>query len=154
MSKIPFRSILSRPSTRLIFYTSVIDVFSYDTFSKKRVKVGQKDLVSFIDAPREDCEVYTKIARYNNGDLTALGGGSAKGIYTDVSGLPTDYNTIMNSVKRANEIVSQSGKKSISDYINSAFEQIRLEMTSKPTLESPIPPVDNSDKKEPITNEK
>lgn len=149
-----YRSIQDRPATALLSFPCVIDEFSYDNNTKKRVKVGQKNIVAFVDAPRDDCEVYTKICRFNNGDLTALGGGNAQGIYTDISGMPTDYNTIMNSVKRANDIVAKSGKKSISEYLNSAFEQIRMEMTSKPTLDPTVPFVENTTVKETITNAK
>lgn len=151
MKVFKFRSFQDRPATRILDYPRVVDEFAYDKNLKQRVKVGQKDIVAFIDTPREDCEVYSKITRFNNGDLTALGGGSAQGIYTDVSGFPTDYNTIMNSVKRANDIVAKSGKKSIEDYLISAFDQVRLEMETK---QNNLPPLENSTIKEPITNEK
>lgn len=105
-----------RPAVVLSF-PRVVDEYRYDTFAGDLVKVGSKDIVAFVNAPARDTLLITKIQRYLAGDLLALDGGNAKGIYTDISGMPSDYNTIRNSLKTVDTFVKSQGFASVADFL-------------------------------------
>lgn len=107
-----------RPKIPPIECPTMLNVYSYDSISKELVKVGEKNLQAFINAPAPDCSIYSKINRFVNGDLFALGNGNVKGVYTDVSGMPTDINTIHNLVKDVNRKIKAVGASEIPSFLD------------------------------------
>lgn len=95
-------------------------IFAYDHEKRELVEVGKRDFNSYVASFYEASLLKNKLLRFQNGDLQALN--VRQGVYTDISGMPTDYNSLHNLVTRANDIVHQSGKNDIPEYIQGALE--------------------------------
>lgn len=123
------------------------NVYSYDPQSKSLVVVGSKDIQAFINAPAEDCSIKSKITRYLNGDIYALGHGYATNIYTDVSGMPTDINTIHALCKKVRSQIDSVGAKDIPSFIEVLKSSINKKISSDIPLKN-----NNSNESEEINN--
>lgn len=63
------------------------------------VQVGESDLQDFIQSFADECDVSRIVQRYANGDTAVLQ--RVQGVYTDVSGVPTDLTTAFQTVSVA-----------------------------------------------------
>lgn len=71
----------------------------------KLVKVGESDLQDYIQSFADECDVTRIVQRYANGDTTVLQ--RVQGVYTDVSGVPSDLTTAFQTVSAARAYYEQ-----------------------------------------------
>lgn len=109
-----FSSIINTVSIK---YPTVLPEYAYDRLKKKVEVIGHKNLVNFVNASAKDSLLKTKMQRYLAGDITALGSGFQKGVYTDISGFPTDYNTLSNTLRTVNTFLSNNGCSNVPDFV-------------------------------------
>ena len=57
---------------------------------------GREDIYDFIQSHKDSCDIHMILARYANGDLTALS--KRQGTYGDFTQLPKTYVEVLNSV--------------------------------------------------------
>lgn len=140
MSKIiRIRNRWNKPQTRLRVVNSVKPIYAYDHELKKLVEVGTRDFNAYVNSFYEMSLLKNKLTRFKNGDITALN--VTQGIYADISGMPTDFNSLSNLVHKANTEAKSSGFDSIQSYMQGIFDEI-----AKPKTE-------NSVVKEDVNNE-
>lgn len=65
------------------------------------VESGSEDLYSFIQSHAESVDINVILSRFANGDASALS--KAQGAFTDVTGMPSSYAEMLNSVIAAQE---------------------------------------------------
>lgn len=119
------RSFSSFINTERIGYPRIIPEYGYDSVNHQVVVVGNKDVVSFVNASARDSLLKTKLQRYLAGDLLALGNGNAKGIYTDISGLPTDYNSIQATIRRVNDLLKENNCSDVPELLKSLSNKVK-----------------------------
>lgn len=79
-------------------------VFQRQTSAGKaphRVKVGETDLYAKIQSFAAECDVNKIVERYQAGDTAILS--RVQGVYTDVSGVPSDLTSAFETVRQARE---------------------------------------------------
>lgn len=89
------------------------------------VEVGKRNIQEYIDSFREDAEIDNIIARFNNGDLSALS--RSQGFYDDITKVPTNYAEILNMVyegQKAFEILPVEIKKQFDNDFNKWFTSV------------------------------
>lgn len=111
------RNFSSFINTVPIKYPVHLPEYGYDHVNKKVEVVGYKNLVKFVNASARESLLKTKMQRYLAGDLTALGNGFQKGVYTDISGMPTDYNTLSNTLRNVNSFLASNGCRTVPDFM-------------------------------------
>lgn len=125
------RSFSSVINTKLIGYPRLVPEYGYDSVNNQVIVVGNKDVVAFVNASARDSLLKTKLQRYLAGDLLALGNGNAKGIYTDISGLPTDYNSIQATVRRVNELLKENNCSDVPELLKNLSDKVKLHLESQ-----------------------
>lgn len=109
-------------------YPRLVPEYGYDKVNHKVIIVGNKDIVAFVNASARDSLLKTKLQRYLAGDLLALGNGNAKGIYTDISGLPTDYNSIQATIRRVNDLLKANNTDNIPDLLKNISDKVKTHL--------------------------
>lgn len=128
----------SNPGSRLH------DVYSpvYDHNGVLDLEVtGQEDIYEQIQSHAESCDINVLIARYQNGDPTALS--QRQGMYIDATGMPHTYAEMLNSLISA-ESTFNSLPVEVRARFGHSFEQFLAQMDSpefaeKLGIPSPLP---------------
>lgn len=83
-------------------------------------QVGQEDLYGYIQSHRDSVDVHALVKRFQNGDTSALT--RAQGFYGDITGMPTTYAEMLNSLARSEAIFNHLSAEVKSRFNNSFSE--------------------------------
>lgn len=83
-------------------------------------QVGQEDLYGYIQSHRDSVDVHALVKRFQNGDQSALT--RAQGFYGDITGMPTTYAEMLNSLARSEAIFNHLSAEVKSRFNNSFSE--------------------------------
>lgn len=115
----------------------------YNAFGELIIEqTGEEDLYAYIQSHKDSCDIHLMLERFASGDEMALS--QAQGFYADVSGVPTTYAEILNSVL-AGEAAFNSLPREVKAEFDNSFA-VWLSSMDRPDFaqrmgfsESPVP---------------
>lgn len=135
-----FHSLLNRPKTipsvvgngvQPVFEEQLVDGVS------TLVEVGETSLFEFVQASKEDTEIYNILSRYERGDVGALN--QSQGVYADVVGMPTNLAEAKASIIRFESMFENLSAEDKAKFNNNVNEFLQAVATAEPVpVEMPI----------------
>lgn len=109
----------------------------------KLVEAGKDDLYAEIQSHRDSCDIHVLLARYNNGDVSALS--RIQGVYGDFTEMPKTYADLLNAVL-AGEQMFKSLPVDVRAKFDHSLEKFMMSMDDMPSFLEKVgyEPVKNS----------
>lgn len=136
----PFYSLLNRPKTipavvgngvQPVFEEQIVDGVS------ALVEVGETSLFEFVQASKDDTEIYNILARYERGDVGALS--KSQGVFADVVGMPTNLAEAKASIIKFESMFENLPAEEKAKFNNNVNEFLMAVATAEPApVEKPI----------------
>lgn len=147
MSKNNFFSRLVRPavipspcgSSEADVYQELTDVEG----KKYLKKIGVENTFDFIQASKDECDIYRILERFSNGDINALN--RAQGKFIDATVLPTTLAEVHSIINKATTDFFSLPKEvrdnfgSVDNYISSVIHDSSNELLQKLVVKQPVP---------------